>query len=348
MRAMVLTGIRQAEIRNVPDPTRRNDTDVLVRVDVVGVCGSDVHYYTTGRIGSQVVRYPFCVGHEMAGTVVQTGSRVTRFRPGDRAAIDPAISCGQCDQCRAGRPHTCRHLRFLGCPGQMEGCLCDYVVMPETCLFPIGPSMTLEQAALVEPMAIGVYAARQSIPLRNAAIGILGAGPIGLSVLLAARHAGARRIYVTDRIDARLIAARRAGADGTVNPDKEDVTASLAAAEPALLDAVFECCGQQEALDQAVELLKPGGKLMLIGIPEVDRVSFVIDAMRRKEITLQNVRRQNDCTPTAIDLIAQGSVKADFMITHRFPLDQAPAAFDLVAGYRDGVIKAMIEMTPRS
>ena len=119
MRAAVLTGIRQFEIREVPDPIMTNETDVLIRVRTVGVCGSDIHYYTTGRIGSQIVEYPFIVGHEASGTIERVGKEVKRFRPGDRIAIDPALSCGRCDQCKAGREHTCRKLLFLGCPKQL-------------------------------------------------------------------------------------------------------------------------------------------------------------------------------------------------------------------------------------
>ena len=168
MKAMVLTGIRKMEMRQVADPRIGEGTDVLVRVGAVGVCGSDIHYYTKGRIGSQVVRYPFIVGHECAGTVLEVGRKVKRVKPGDRVAIDPAMPCGRCDQCKAGRPHTCRKLKFLGTPGQGEGCLSELLVMPEGSCFPIGRQMTLEQGALSEPFAIGLYAVRISAPVRGA------------------------------------------------------------------------------------------------------------------------------------------------------------------------------------
>ncbi len=345
MKAVMLTGIRRMEMREVPAPEIRDPRDVLVRIRVVGVCGSDVHYYTTGRIGSQVVEYPFTVGHECAGIVEAVGDAVKRVGPGDRIAIEPAMSCGRCDQCRAGRPHTCRNLRFLGCPGQAEGSLSEYIVMPEESCFPLGDGTDLEAAALSEPLTIGVYAVSLSIPMRDAKIAVLGAGPIGLSVLLPALEQGAGAVYVTDRIDERLAAARRFGARWTGNPDREDVVAGVLEREPLGMDAVFECCGQQDALDQAVELLKPGGKLMLIGIPEVDRVSFVIDRIRRKEICIQNVRRQNGCLQKTLDLIESGRIDPRPMVTHRFPFERTREAFDLVTEYRDGVIKAMIHVS---
>ncbi len=343
MKKMVLTGIRQMEMIDVPDPVIQKDTDVLIRMAMIGVCGSDVHYYLTGKIGSQVVQYPFAVGHEGAGVVEKVGSAVKRVKPGDRIAVEPAMSCWQCDQCKLGRHHTCRKLKFLGCPGQVEGCLSEYIVMPEECCFPIRDKMTLEQAAISEPLAIGVYAVKQSIPMKGAKVGILGSGPIGLSVLLPARGQGAAAIYVTDKIDRRLEVAKKAGATWTGNPDKENIVEKITQLEPAQLDVVFECCGQQEALDQGIELLKPGGKLMVVGIPTVDRISFNIDKLRRKEIGIQNVRRQVDCVQHALDMIDNGSVNVDPMVTHHFPFTDTQKAFDLVAEYRDGVVKAMIE-----
>jgi L-iditol 2-dehydrogenase len=342
MKAMMLTGIREMEMRDVPDPKIETPGDVLIRMDTIGVCGSDVHYYETGRIGSQVVRFPFPVGHESAGVVVDVGQGVTRVQPGDRIAIEPAMSCGQCDQCNAGRPHTCRSLRFLGCPGQAPGCLSEYTVMPQESCYPIRDRMTMEQAALSEPLAIGVYAVKQSVPMKGARIGVLGCGPIGMSVLLPALAQGADAAYVTDKIDARLKFAADAGAAWTGNVDQVDAVREIEAREPLLLDCVFECSGEQEALDQAVELLKPGGKLMLIGIPTVDRVSFSIDYLRRRELCIQNVRRQNHCVQPALDMIDEGRIFVDNLVTHRFPFDQTQQAFDLVAGYRDGVMKAMI------
>lgn len=344
MKAAVLTGIRQMELREVPAPKLQTDTQVLIRIERVGVCGSDVHYYTTGRIGSQIVEYPYTVGHEAAGVVKQVGPAVDRVKPGDRIAIEPAMSCWECDQCKSGRHHTCRNLRFLACPGQAEGCLSEYLVMPQECCFPLPASLSLDRAALAEPLSIGVYSVRLSGVPPEASIAVLGTGPIGLSVIAAARAAGVRSIYATDKIDARLGAAVKAGALWTGNPQTIDVVEHIQNREPLALDMVFECCGQQEALDQAVELLNPGGKLMIVGIPEVDRVSFSIDLLRRKEIAVQNVRRQHDCMQSALELIAGGDADLDFMITHHFPLRRTQEAFDMVAGYRDGVVKAMIDV----
>ena len=339
MRTVVLEGIRKLALRDASEPALAGERDVLLRVDAVGVCGSDIHYYTTGRIGSQVVQYPFVVWHEFGGTVLAVGKSVTRVRPGDRVAVDPAMPCWVCDQCRAGRAHTCRALRFLGCPGQAAGCLCDRIVMPETSCFVVPAGFTTEDAALVEPLSIGCYAVGLSGAVAGRRIVIQGAGPIGLSVLLAARQAGAKSILVSEPLAYRRTAAQQLGADAAVAPD--DLEALVAQQEPLGVDVVFECCGQQAAMDQAVPVLKPGGQMILVGIPEVDRISFPIDLLRRKELTLRNVRRQNECVEAAIALLAR-TPGARALITHRCTPEQTAAAFEKVAGYSDGVIKAMV------
>lgn len=332
------------EVREVPDPRIEKDTDVLLKIEQVGVCGSDVHYFETGRIGSQVVQFPYIVGHECAATVAAVGKGVKHVKVGDQVVVEPAISCHCCDQCSQGRENTCFDLRFLGTPGQGNGCLSEFIVMPEECCLPTNGSITLEQGVLCEPLAIGVYSVRQARLPRSADVAILGAGPIGLSCMVCAQAEGVRACYLTEKIDARMDVARKGGATWVGNPLREDVAASILKLQPLGVDVAFECAGQQETLDQAVDVLKPGGKLMLVGIPREDRVSFAIDKIRRKEITLINIRRQNACTEKAMELVASRKVNADFMVTHRFKLDQIQEAFDLVAEYRDGVVKAMIEM----
>ena len=344
MKAAFLTGIGQVEIRDVPRPELTGQRDVLLRVCAVGVCGSDVHYYTTGRIGEHVVEFPWVVGHEPAGVVAEAGSEVTGLAPGQRVVIEPAISCGQCDQCRRGRRHTCLHIAFISSPTERPGALADCIVMPAEACYPMPDGMTMAQGALTEPLSIGLYAQRLAAAPPGAAIAILGTGPIGLSVLLALRDAGPATIYATDLLEPRLALARRFGAEWTASPGQRDIVAAIGEREPHGLDVVFECAGEQSTLDQAVDLLRPGGTLLMIGIPETERVSFNIDRLRRKEIRIQNVRRQNECVAPAIERVASGAIDVDPLVTHRFPLEEAQAAFDLVANYRDGVVKAVIDV----
>jgi L-iditol 2-dehydrogenase len=343
MKAMMLTGIRKMEMREIPEPLVVKANDVKIKMAVVGICGSDIHYYTKGQIGSQVVEYPFAVGHEGAGIVVETGKNVKRVRPGDVISIEPAMPCWECDQCLAGRHHTCRKLKFLGCPGQAEGCLMEYIVMPEESCFPLRGKLTPDHGSISEPLAIGVYAVKKAAGVKGLDVGILGFGPIGMSVMLAAKAEGAGSFTVTDKIQPRLAIALKEGATALYNPLEEDFTSMLKQHHPLGLDVVFECCGQQEAFDQAVDVLKPGGKLIVVGIPEFDRWSMSVELTRRKEISLQFIRRQVDCVETALEMMGNGKIDISAMVTHRFPFGNTKEAFDLVAAYSDGVMKAMID-----
>ncbi len=345
MKAAFLTGIRQMEIRETSPPKISDPHGVLLHVGVVGVCGSDVHYYTTGRIGTLVVKYPEWTGHECAGTVVAVGDEVKKLKVGQRVAVDPLITCGHCDQCLSGREHTCRNQKFLACPGQGPGALAEYLVMPDRSCYAIPDGMSMVQAAAVEPLSIGIYAQRLARMQRAAKIAVLGSGPIGLCVLLASRAACECTVYATDLLDERLEVARRCGAMWTGNPKQTDVVRAIRELEPLGVDFVFECAGQQETLDQAIELLKPGGTVLMIGIPEVDRVSFSIHTLRRKEIQIQSVRRQNRCMAPAIEFVSKGAINLDQLVTHHFSLGETKRAFDLVADYRDGVVKAIVHVS---
>ncbi|MDP7637159.1 MAG: alcohol dehydrogenase catalytic domain-containing protein [Phycisphaerae bacterium] len=345
MKAALLTGIRQMEIRDVPDPQITTAGEVLLRINAVGVCGSDVHYYTTGRIASLVVEHPCMTGHECAATVVEASPEVKNLEAGQRVAVDPLVWCGHCDQCLAGRRHTCRNQTFLACPGQAPGALAEYLVMPAANCFPVPGNMNDDEATTIEPLSIGLHAQRLAGRPGPRRAAILGVGPIGLSVLLCLRAAGTKEIFVTDLLEERLAMARRLGADWTGRPTQQDVVAEMLQRVPEGMDCVFECAGRQETLDQGAEVLAPGGSLMLIGIPQEQWVRFRPETIRRKELRLQNVRRQNECVQDAIDLVASGQADVKKMVTHHFPLGRTREAFDMAADYRDGVVKAIINVS---
>jgi L-iditol 2-dehydrogenase len=343
MKAAFLTGVRAIEVRETSAPRIERDDDVIIRSKAVGVCGSDLHYYLSDRVGGDKVSYPFIPGHECAGLVEEVGRAVTRVKPGDAVVIEPAVSCGACDQCRTGRPHTCRKLLFLGHYGELTGGMAELARAPERNCVPLPAKMTLVQGALAEPLSIALYAAGLGGSLRGKAVGVLGAGPIGLCLIMALKAEGSGPVYATEKVAARLEAAVKAGADWTGNPDREDIVAEIRARESPGLDAVFEVCGEQSALDQAIDLLKPGGTLVVVGIPLEPRVSFDSSKVRRREIRVQNVRRQNKCLERAVAMIHTGRVKPDFLATHFFRLDQAREAYELAAARRDGVLKAIVE-----
>ena len=370
MKAAYLTAPHRIEVRDAPPPAPSSPADVLVRIDAVGVCGSDIHYFTQGGIGASRVEYPFVMGHECAGTILEVPAGVAALKPGDRVAIDPLIACGKCDQCLARRRHTCRHQKFLGVPGQTAGALAERMLLPADCLFPVPATMTMPQAVMVEPFSVALHAVRlagltpgsskgilgdgETPPLqkggRGARVGVLGSGPIGLCVMLALRaklggdNGAGVTIYATDLVQERLEAAGRTGAVWAGNPRSEDIVKAIRERVPEGLDCVFECAGEQETLDQAVELLTPGGAVMVVGIPETDRISFDAHELRHNELRIATVRRQNLCVHDAIDLIASGRANVDPLVTHHFPLDETAAAFELVTARRDGVLKAIIDL----
>ncbi len=343
MRKVVLTGIRRMEMVEAPEPQLQNTTDVKIKLAEIGVCGSDIHYYSEGKIGSQVVAYPFAVGHEMSGIIVEVGDAVTNVKVGDLVVVDPSVHCGVCDQCLAGRPHTCRNNRFLGCPGQLEGCLSDYVVMPDFTCFPVSGELNPVQAALIEPLSIGVYAVTLSgIKQVNTSVAIFGAGPIGLSILMKLLADEIKNIGIIEPLVYRLKVAEEVGARYLIHPETENVLRSVQKREENLVDVVFEASGDQKAVDNALDILKPGGKLVLVGIPSDAQYVFNMDLMRRKEITVVNVRRQNHCVEEAIELVSSGKVNVEKMVTHSFSIEQTERAFEMVEAYKDGAIKAMI------
>ncbi|MCS7306574.1 MAG: alcohol dehydrogenase catalytic domain-containing protein [Thermoguttaceae bacterium] len=344
MKAAFFTGIRRIEIWQTEPPRMELATQVRVRIERVGVCGSDVHYYLHGRIGDQILQLPASLGHECAGRVVEVGPAVHRVKQGDLVAIDPAIVCGRCDQCLADRPNTCRHLQFLGAPGEAPGAVREYLVLPEENCFPLPAGLTLDHAVLAEPLSIGLYAARLARLEPKERVAIFGCGPIGLSVLVWVKLLAGCRVYATDLLNERLAAARRLGADWTGNPQQQDTTAAILQEEPLGVDCVFECSGDAICVSEGIRLAKPGARLLWLGIPPDEQVAVPAHLARRKEITLQLVRRQRGCIQPVLDAMAQGRLDPLWWITHRYPLEKIDEAFELVAQYRDGVLKAIIHL----
>jgi threonine dehydrogenase-like Zn-dependent dehydrogenase len=232
---------------------------------------------------------------------------------------------------------------FLGHYGELTGGLAEFVLAPERNCVPLPARMTMVQGALAEPLSIALYAAGLGGSVRGKAIGVLGTGPIGLCLIMALKAEASGPVYATEKVEARLAAAAKAGADWTGNPDREDIVAEIRARESPGLDLVFESCGEQSALDQAVGLLKPGGALVVVGIPLAPRVSFDSSVVRRREIRVQNVRRQNKCLERAVGMIHAGRVQPDFLATHFFELDRAGEAYEMAATRRDGVLKAIVQ-----
>lgn len=349
MKTAFLTGIRKVEIKKTEKPSPSKG-EVLIKLKSVGICGSDIHYYRTGRIGSQVVNYPFVAGHECSGIIEKLGLGVRELSIGDRVAIEPAVPCGTCEFCLSGRPNICPKVRFLGTPATpgapaIEGAFKEYITIPTSNAVPIPKSMSFDEAVLTEVFAIALH----SIDLVNINPGdnvaVFGSGPIGLSVLLMAKLSGASTVFATDLIKERLQLAKNLGADYIINPEeKNPVEVIENMTKGRGVDITFEAAGEQETIDHSLETVRIGGKVALIGIPRAEVVYYNPD-IRRKELVICHVRRSNQANRVVervIALMENGSLKVNPLVTHKFPLQEIKKAFDTVDTYRDGVVKAMI------
>ena len=351
MKAAFLTGIRQIEIREIKKPIPKKG-EVLIKMASVGICGSDVHYYSTGRIGSQVVKYPFIVGHECSGIVEEITEQVTNVSVGSRVAIEPAVSCGICEFCISGRPNICPKVKFLGTPATsgasaIEGAFREYITIPARSAVPIPNSIDFDEAALTEVMAIAVHTVDLAKINHGETIAIFGSGPIGLGVLMIAKLAGASTIFATDLLENRLEMAKKLGADYIINPLKKNPLDLIKEKTEARgVDVTFETAGEQETINHSLGAVRIGGRVAIIGIPEIDKIYYSPE-IRRKEPVIYHVRRSNQANrdlERAISLIEKGILKLKPLVTHRFSLNRIQDALDMVDGYKDGVVKAMIEM----
>lgn len=304
--------------RAMPEP---GPDEALIKIAFNGICGSDVHFYKEGRLGNFVVSTPYVPGHECSGTVERLGERVKRLKMSDRVVIEPGIACGVCGQCKSGRYNLCHDVVFLSAP-PIDGTFCDYVCARADFVHVIPNALSLEHAALVEPAAVAVHAVNRA-RFENGATGvILGAGPIGLLTLQAFKAAGGGRAICVDVIDERLALASRLGADQTCNPRNGQTPPDACA------DVVFETAGNDQTTAMAFSLARAGGRCVQVGWPASNHVSLDVAGLMEKEIDYMGVNRYANAYPAALAYLADGRINAELMISHRFPLEQAPAAFD--------------------
>jgi len=303
----------------------------LVKVEAVGVCGSDLHWWTEAGIGDARLADPLVLGHEFAGTTIA----------GERVAVDPAISCEQCEMCRQGNPNLCERLVFAG-HGDQDGALREFVAWPSQCLHRLADSMDFADGALLEPLGVALHAMDLGGARLGGTVGVFGCGPIGLLIVQLARLAGATSIVATDRLPHRLDAAREFGAtQAFVARGQEEVAEIRSSIGNRGVDVAFEVVGEQDAVDAAIELAAPGGKVILAGIPASDQTAFQASTARRKGLTLKLVRRMKNTYPRALALVASRVIDVRSLVTHRFPLEKTADAFG-VAQRRDG-LKVIVE-----
>jgi L-iditol 2-dehydrogenase len=330
--AAVMPEVGHIEIKDVGEPTP-GPRDAIVRIEAVGVCGSDTAYYTVGYIGDYVVNGPIVLGHECAGEVVAVGPDVTRVRPGDRVAIEPGKPCRDCRECMAGRYHLCPDLVFLATP-PYDGSLVERMSIDERQLFPIPSEMSYEEGALCEPLSVGIWACRRAHLEPGDRVLVTGAGPVGLLAAQVARAFGADSVTVADIAPFRLDMARGLGFETEVAGEGTSRD----------FDVLLECSGAPTALADGLWRLRTNGRAAMVGMPKQD-VTLALSRLNVNELSIGLVNRYAHTWPTAIDLVASGRVDVASLVTHRFPLDETADALMLAKHVPDSV-KAVI--TPQT
>ena len=344
MRASRLHGIRNLLLENVPRP-EPGPGQVLLQVASVGVCGSDVHYYLHGRIGSQIVTAPIIMGHEFSARVAGLGSGVDNLTVGQLVSVEPGISCGKCEPCLQGHPNLCPNVRFCGTP-PVDGVFAEYTIMPAENCFPLPDGFGPIEGAMLEPLGIAIHTVDLAHLQAGQTVAVLGAGPIGLLIAAVAKAAGASQIVMTEPLAHRREFALEYVADAVINPEKVDVVTEIRRLTGGRgVDASFEAAGESDTPQQAAAVARIGGKVIIAGIPTDDMMVMNASTVRHKGLTIKIVRRMKHTYPRAIRLVQTGMVDVKSLATHEFPLERIEEAFELVAGYRDGVLRAMIQIS---
>ena len=347
----VLRAVRDLgwEERSVPAP---GPGEVRVKVERIGVCGSDVHYYTHGRIGDFVVNAPLVLGHEVSGTVEALGEGVSSLHIGDRVALEPGVPCRRCSYCKSGHYNLCPEMHFMATP-PVDGALSEWVVWPADFAFPIPDSMSLDEAALIEPLAVGVWAVRRGGVQPGHSVAVLGAGPIGCTTLQAARAAGATTLIAVDLEGFRLNLARELGATHTINARHEDplarireITAQVSGLplSHAGVDVAFETAGSVPTCKVGLAAPRPGGVSVLVGLPPVPEVALDIVGAASRETDIRGIFRYANCYPASIALVASGQINLRSLITQRYDFARTPEAFVFADTERARSMKVMIDL----
>jgi len=343
----VLYGINDLRLEQRPIPVPKDD-QVLLRMEVVGICGSDVHYLVNGGIGPFIVTAPMVIGHEASGTVVQCGKKVKNLQPGDQVAIEPGIPCRYCAFCKSGDYHLCPDLFFCATPPD-DGNLSRYYVHAADFCHKLPSNMDLEDGALMEPLTVGVHATKKGKVKFGDIVLIFGAGPIGLVTLLSAKAKGASKIIITDILDIKLQKAKELGAHYTIKIEKDmkedDIVAKikeLLGEEP---NKTFDCTGAEICVRTALKVTKSKGIVVLVGIGKVEQTVPLSTAIFR-EVDIRGVFRYNNDYPTAIDMVASGKISVKPLITHHYKLEESLEAFETAKTQKGDPIKILIHANP--
>lgn len=343
MKVAVMTDIGKIgyERRPVPEP---QDDEVLVKLEYVGICGSDLHYYESGAIGGYVVKPPFVLGHEPGGIVVKTGKNVRGLKAGDKVALEPGKTCGHCEFCRQGKYNLCPDVVFFATP-PVDGVFAEYVAHKADLCFKLPENVSTMEGALIEPLAVGFHAAMQGGARFGQRALVFGAGCIGLVSLLALKALGVSEVYVVDVVASRLQKAEQLGASAVVNGAEEDVAARLAELTGGEgIDLAIETSGSETAANQAIGAAKKGSVIVFVGYGRTGRTTLSMSLALDKELTFKTVFRYRHIYPLAIRAVAEGRVNLKGVVSHVFGFDELQRAMDLSVSDKEKIVKAVVKI----
>jgi D-xylulose reductase len=347
MVAVVLESKGRITLRDYQVHEKMGPEDLRIKISHVGICGSDVHYFQHGGIGEFIVQKPMILGHEASGVVLEVGSNVKNLKVGDRVCMEPGIPDFNSEETLRGFYNLDPSVRFWATP-PVHGCMRESVVHPASLTFKLPDNVTLEEGALVEPVAIGLYSAKTAtIEPADIAL-VLGAGTIGLVTALGALSSGCSKVIVSDIKDEKLDLVREFYGDRLicVNSEKEDLLAEVNKISPKGVDVLFEASGAPDVLKSFSNYIRPGGKAVLIGIPN-GPILFDVAGAQAKEIVLKTIFRYRNMYPRTLNLISSGSLDVKHLVTHRFGIDDAVKAFEFAASAPADAIKVMINLDSR-
>lgn len=343
MKTAVMLGIGKMgfEERDIPQP---KDNEVLVQLEYVGICGSDLHYYETGAIGDYVVKPPFVLGHEPGGTVVEVGKNVKHLKAGDRVALEPGRTCGHCEFCKEGKYNLCPDVVFFATP-PVDGVFQEYVAHEADLCFKLPDNVSTMEGALIEPLAVGFHAAIQGDAHLGQKAVVMGAGCIGLVSMMALKARGVSEVYVVDIMEKRLEKALELGAAGVINGAKEDVVQKVNEITNGRgVDLVIETAGTEITTRQAIQIARKGSNIVLVGYSKTGEMTLPMSLVLDKELTFKTVFRYRHIYPMAIEAVAAGKVDLKGIVTDIFTLDEAQKAMDYSVNNKADIVKAVIKI----
>ncbi|MCW3785575.1 NAD(P)-dependent alcohol dehydrogenase [Plebeiibacterium sediminum] len=343
MKQAVMTELNKVEIvkAEIPVPL---DNEVLIKLEYVGVCGSDLHYFEHGRISNFIVETPFVLGHECAGTVVKVGSEVTHLVEGDRVALEPGKTCGECEHCKSGKYNLCEDVIFFATP-PVPGTFQEYVTHEASLCFKLPDNVSTKEGALIEPLAVGFHAAVQGGATVGQTAVVTGAGAIGLVSVMALKAMGVSKVYVVDVVEKRLEKAMEIGATGVINAKNENtVDKIMELTEGKGIDLSIETAGAEVTISQLLHVAKKGSTVVFVGYSAKETVNVPVNLILDKEITIKSVFRYRNIFPLAIESVAAGIVPIQKIVSDTFDFDDIQDGLTKCVNNKEDIVKAVIKM----